>query len=163
MNAGKEWMYSLIPKNLKPDFLPFENPDWLKLEARISKAELVLNSPLDVSILIEQGKPVAMSGFTQYFFLYPSKLFFLSTDIEKMKEEVNIYLGQIVSKIKNKEYDFLETMQNENYELFLIGDRLNPPQSDLSLISGYYHLVETLTIPMPHTYENWKIGIWEPN
>ena len=150
-------------ENLKPDFLSFESQDWLKLEARISKARLVLNSPLDVSILIEQGKPIAMSGFTQYYFMYPSKSFFLSIDIEKMKEEGQFYIGQIVSKIKNREYDFLETIQNENYEIFLIGERLNPPQSDPSLISDYYHLVETLTLPMPHSLEEWKIGIWEPN
>jgi hypothetical protein len=150
-------------ENLKTDFLLFESPEWLKLEARISKSNQILNSPLDVSILIDQGKPIAMSGNTQFFFLYPTKPFFLYTDPEKIREEGNNYLGQIVSKIKNKEYDFLETMQNENYELFLIGERLNPPQSDISLISGYYHLVETLAIPMPHTYENWKIGIWEPN
>jgi hypothetical protein len=150
-------------QNLKPDFLPFENPDWLKLEARISKAKLVLNSPLDVSILIEQGKPVAMSGFTQYFFLYPSKSFFQSMDIEKMKAEGMLYVSQIASKIRNKEYDFLETIQNENYEIFLIGSRLNPLQSDPSFISDYYHLVETLTLPMPHSFEEWKIGIWEPN
>ena len=150
-------------ENLKPDFLPFENPDWLKLEARISKAKLVLNSPLDISILIEQGKPVAMSGLTQYYFMYPTKPFFLYMDPEKMKEEGQLYLGQIVSKIKNKEYDFLETIQNENYEIFLIGERLNSPQSDPSFISDYYHLVDSLTIPMPHTFEEWKIGIWEPN
>jgi len=150
-------------ENLKPDFLPFESPDWLKLEARISKAKLVLNSPLDVSILIEQGKPVAMSGFTQYYFLYPTKPFFLYTDPEKMKEEGQIYINQIVTNIKNRDYDFLETIQKENYEIFLIGARLNPPQSDLSFISGYYHLVETLTLPMPQTLDEWKIGIWEPN
>ena len=150
-------------ENLKPDLLPFENQDWLKLEARISKAKLVLNSPLDVSLLIEQGKPIAMSGYTQYFFMYPSKPFFLYTDPEKIKPEGQIFLGQIVSKIKNKEYDFLETIQNENYEIFLLGERLNPSQSDPRFISDYYHLVETLTIPMPHTFEEWKIGIWEPN
>ena len=150
-------------ENLKPDLLPFESPDWLKLEARISKAELVLNSPLDVSLLIEQGKPVAMSGYTQYYFLYLDKPFFLHTDLEKMKEEGQLYIGQIVSKIKNREYDFLETIQRENYDIFLIGARLNPPQTDLSFISDYYHLVETLTIPLPHTLDEWNIGIWEPN
>jgi hypothetical protein len=150
-------------ENLKPDFLPFESPDWLKLEARISKAELILNSPLDVSLLIEQGKPIAMSGYTQYFFMYPSKPFFLFTNPEKIKEEGQFYLGQIVNKIKNREYNFLETIRNENYEIFLIGERLNPPQSDPSFISEYYHLVETLTIPMTHSFEKWKIGIWEPN
>jgi hypothetical protein len=150
-------------ENLKSDFLPFESPDWLKLKALISDSNQVLNSPLDVSILIEQKKPIAMSGFTQYYFLSSSKPFFLYTDPEKIKEQGQIYLGKIADKIINKEYDLLETFQNENYELFLIGERLNPSQSDPSFISEYYHLAETLNLPMPHSLEEWKIGIWEPN
>ena len=152
-------------ENLKPDLLPFESPDWLKLETRISKSEQVLNSPLDVSILIEQGKPIAMSGFTEYYFLFPTQPFFLYPDPEKMKKEGQLYLGQISSKIKKRGYDFLETIQNEDYEIFLIGDKFNFPQSDPRFIplSDYYHLVETLTLPMPHSFEEWKIGIWEPN
>jgi hypothetical protein len=150
-------------ENLKPDFLPFESSDWLKLEARISSAKQVLNSPLDESILIEQGKPIAMSGYTQYFFMYPTQPFFLFPDPERIKVAGELYIDQIASKVMNKEYDFLETIQNENYEKFLIGERLNPAQSDPSFISDYYHLAETLTLPMPPTFEVWKIGIWEPN
>ena len=150
--------------NLNIDFQSFYTPDWGKLESRISAAKLILNSPLDVSILIKEGKPIAMSGFTQYYFIYPTKLLFLSQNtIEKMKVEGSKYIDNIANRIRNKNYDFLETIQNDGYEIFLLGESTKPPLSDLRFISNYYHMVETLYIPMPHSYENWKIGIWEPN
>jgi hypothetical protein len=149
--------------NLKVDFLPFGKNDWLKLESYVLKSDRILNSPLDVSILIEQKKEVAISGYTQYFFMYSKAPFFLYPDSEKINQEGLKYLNEISRNITDKKYDFLETIQNDNYEPLLLGERLNISQSNGDFIRKYYHLVETLTLPMPHTYEEWKIGIWKPN
>ena len=150
-------------ENLKPDFASFDRTNWEKLETMISQSKEVLNSPVDVSILIDQNKPITISGHTQYYFLFPTKRFFLFPDLDLMRIEGEKFTEQIGQKIKNKEYDFLETIENDNYEKFLIGERLDKYQSDQKFISGYYHIVEILTIPMMHTNEVWKIGIWEPN
>lgn len=151
-------------ENLKPYFLPFDSNDWQKLEARISRAEAVLNSPVDVSILIDQGKPVALSGSTQSFFYKPpTSALFIFPDIKEYYKQGQYYLEQIAAKVKNKEYDFLETIENENYETFHFANRFDPNQSNIDFISDYYHKVDTLTIPMPTTFQEWKIGIWEPN
>jgi len=149
-------------ENLKPDFLNFDSPDWVKLNNYVMNSKEILNSPLDVSFLIEQEKPVAISGFTQYFFIYPKEPFFLMKEPQKLKDEASKYIKNIAGKIENKNYDFLETFQNEDYDLFLIGDKLNYPESDLNFISKYYHLVDFLYIPMPHSFEFWKMGIWKP-
>jgi len=150
-------------ENLKPNFASYDVKDWFKLETRISNSKQILNSPLDMSILIEQDKPIAMSGQTQSFFIFPLKHLFLYPDPALMQKESERYINGIANKIKSKEYDFLETIENENYEKLLIGERLNKTQSNQNFISLYYHLSEILTIPMPQTNEVWKIGIWEPN
>lgn len=150
-------------ENLKPDFMPFDLTDWNKLETRISSSTQVLNSPLDVSILLDQNKPIAISGHTQFYFLFPNKRFFLFPDPILMRMEGEKFISQMASKIRGREYDFLETIENDNYEKFLIGERLDQSQSNQKFISAYYHQVEILTIPMAHTNEIWKIGIWEPN
>jgi hypothetical protein len=168
---NKSWLFLLAVltlltqsiENLKSDLAPVNLADWKKLENRISNSKIILNSPLDVSILLEQNKPVAMSGHTQFYFLFPTKRFFLFPDPQLMQMEGEKYIQSMAKKVKNKEYDFLETIENENYEKFLIGERLDRLQVDQKFIMAYYHAVEMLTIPMPHTNEVWKIGIWEPN
>jgi len=150
-------------ENLKSDLAPVNLSDWKKLEDRISNSKIILNSPLDVSILLDQNKPIAMSGHTQFYFLFPSERFFLFPDPQLMLREGEKYIQNMAEKVRNKEYDFLETIENDNYEKFLIGERLNRAQPDQKFISSFYHMVEVLTIPMPHTNEVWKIGIWEPN
>lgn len=148
--------------NLQPDFANFDDPDWSRLEQYVSQSHEILNSPLDIPFLIEKNKSVAMSGFTQYFFLYPERPSFLFSDPTAIKIEGQKYISGISKKIINQEYDLLETFQNEGYELFLIGEKLNYPQSDIAFIKKYYEQVDSLTITMPHTFEIWDIGIWMP-
>ena len=165
----KSWLLLLVVftlitqsfENLKSDLAPVS--DWKKLENRITNSKIVLNSPLDVSILLDQNKPIAMSGHTQFYFLFPSERFFLFPDPQLMQLEGEKYIRNMTEKVRNKEYDFLETIENVNYEKFLIGERLDRTQADQKFIMSYYHPVELLTIPMPHTNEVWKIEIWEPN
>lgn len=167
----KSWLLLLVVftlitqsfENLKSDLAPVNLSDWKKLENRITNSKIVLNSPLDVSILLDQNKPIAMSGHTQFYFLFPSERFFLFPDPQLMQLEGEKYIRNMTEKVRNKEYDFLETIENVNYEKFLIGERLDRTQADQKFIMSYYHPVELLTIPMPHTNEVWKIEIWEPN
>ena len=167
----KNWVYLLLVitlitqsyENLKPDFSTFNNSDWQKLDQRITKADQILNSPLDVSLLLDHGKRVTMSGLTEYYFTYPSQPFFLFADAEKMRLEGNLYMKEIAEKITSKEYDFLETIQVQKTSVFTFGARLDSTLSDEQFISQYYHLSEILTLNMPHTYQNWEIGIWVPN
>ncbi len=167
----KSWLFLLAVftlltqsiENLKSDLVPVDLADWKKLENRISNSKFVLNSPLDVSILLDQNKPIAMSGHTQFYFLFPSERFFLFPDPQLMQLEGEKYTRNMAEKVRNKEYDFLETIENDNYEKFLIGERLDRTQADQKFITVYYHAVEMLTIPMPHTNEIWKVSIWEPN
>jgi len=171
IKTNKNWVYLILVltlitqsyENLKPDFSTFKNSDWQKLDQRITKADQILNSPLDVSLLLDHGKQVAMSGLTEYYFTYPSQPFFLYADAEQMRLEGNLYISRIVEKITSKKYDFLETFQVQGTSVFTIGARLDSTLSDEQFISQYYHLSEILDFNMPHTYQEWEIGIWMPN
>ena len=171
IKTNKNWMHLILVltlitqsyENLKPDFSTFKNSDWQKLDQRITKADQILNSPLDVSLLLDHGKQVAMSGLTEYYFTYPSQPFFLYADAEQMRLEGNLYISRIVEKITSKKYDFLETFQVQGTSVFTIGARLDSTLSDEQFISQYYHLSEILDFNMPHTYQEWEIGIWMPN
>jgi len=172
IEKNKKWLYLIVVITLlshaiailKPDFTSFSSNDWQKLEERIEKADQILNSPLDVSLLLKNDKVVTTSGLTQYSFYYPAQPFFLYPSPEKMKEEGAKYINRIKTKIMNQEYDFLETFETNWGSTFAIGvRRLDPAMTDQDLISIYYHRSETLVFNMPHTYQVWKIGIWEPN
>ena len=150
-------------ENISPLFKAQNQSDWAKLESEIIHAKNILNSPVDMSLLLKYNKEISISGMTQYFFLFPSYSFILYPDNSDMKKIGDNYISNLYNKIRNKDYDFLETIENANYEPFLIGEKLNPPGSDINFIKQYYHKVKTLELPMPLTNENWVIGIWKPN
>ena len=150
-------------ENISPLFKAQNQSDWAKLESEIIHAKNILNSPVDMSLLLKYNKEISISGMTQYFFLFPSYSFILYPANSDMKKIGDNYISNLYNKIRNKDYDFLETIENANYEPFLIGEKLNPPGSDINFIKQYYHKVKTLELPMPLTNENWVIGIWKPN
>jgi len=50
---------------------------------------------------------------------------------------------------------------NENYGFFV--GNLDPTRSNEAFLTKYYHPIDTLTISMPHTLEEWDLQILEPN
>jgi len=148
-------------ENLTPDFKSFNDPDWNKLEHYIHNSEKILNSPIEISLLIAQGKTVEYSGNTLYYFLFPFQPSNFWPDPEKLIQVGDAYVAHVAQGIINNEYDLVVNIVNENYGFFV--GKLDPMLSNEAFLTKYYHSIDTITITMPHTYELWEIGIWKPN
>jgi hypothetical protein len=147
--------------NFSPDFKSFHDPDWKRLEQYIQNSEKILNSPVEISLLIAQGKTVGYSGNTLYYFLFPPQPSYFWPDPEKLIRVGDAYVTHVAKGIINGEYDLVVNIVNENYGFFV--GNLDPMLSNEAFLTKYYHPIDTMTISMPHTLEEWDLQLLEPN
>lgn len=138
------------------DFLPkpeYSLKEWNNISALISRYQNILNSPAIVSILLEQGKTVYDSGQSEYFVFGGERKSFLEilgVQNEKVKKRNEQFLQNVKKSVVLKEYDLI------------ILTKGNSPFISEDLIKKYYQYQETISAPMPLTFENFELDIWKP-
>ena len=111
---------------------------FIQIEEIIKSSKSPLNSPENVSVIIQEGKPVHNSGHSEYF---------LSSNHKT--ERTNDYENEINNKITNKEFDVI--LLTEGYYSFFV---------DKGILYQNYKLKNKLCAPM--ILQEWKTEIWEP-
>ena len=148
-------------ENLRPDFSDFDATNWKKLESYVSQSDKVLNSPMEVSFLIAQNKEINYSFFSFYYFLLPEKDSFFWPDPQLLQALGDEYVMSVAEKIRSGGYDLIIRNANEKYAFFT--GRLDADLSNESFVEKYYHPVDTISIQMPHTLEEWDLRVLKPN
>ena len=148
-------------ENLRPDFSDFNAADWKKLESYVSQSDRILNSPMEVSFLIAQKKEINYSFFSFYYFLLPEKDSFFWPDPQLLQALGDEYVNSVAETIKFGGYDLIIRNANEKYGFFI--GRLDENLSNETFVEKYYHPVDTISIHLPHTLEEWNLRILKPN
>jgi hypothetical protein len=129
-----------------------DSSQWAILYQYVDSSKQILNSPVITSEMIRVGMTPVDSGQTEYFYgITPyakSKLISLSYDT--VNGDGLQYKYSIRNLVIKTEYD--KIIVTAGYYSFA-------PR----FTSLYYSRVNTLTIPMPQTDQQWTIEIWEPN
>ena len=94
-----------------------------QMEEVMSRYKNVLNSPENVSIMIDQKKTVYNSGLSEYFSGRKNKLHILGPASSEILERVEMFQNEIDKKISSKEFDLI-LLTKDNYSFFIKDDLL---------------------------------------
>jgi len=125
------------------------NSCFKQIEEIIKSSKSPLNSPENVSIMIQEGKPVYNSGHSEYFFKGNQESDLLGSSSDQKSKRTNDYKKEIDDKIIRKEFDVI--FLTEGYYSFFV---------DKGLLYQNYSLKNKLCAPM--ILQEWKTEIWEP-
>lgn len=138
---------------LNPAFLrQGDSVAWRNLYNDVRNSQRILNSPAIVSALIDANITPIDSGQTEYYYNIErySDNILMGPGYDEVRDKGIIYRQSIQNVIKSRAFDVIFT--TEKYGNLIA----------LDLISQYYVQVDTITVEMPQTHQEWNIAIWEP-
>ena len=125
--------------------------NWNRIIELTGQGEHILNSPAIAPLLIEQGKQIVDSGENEYFYAtrpYPPLV--LLPGYEEVVQRGQDYLNDVEAGVRKKGYDLV--IITENYSPFI----------SVAVLQNYYTYVETITVNMPQTDQQWSLQVWIP-
>ncbi len=139
------------------EFLYPNNPKsyeaaWDKLNSYIEPSEQILNSPLLVSKMIEEGIPIVDSGSSEYF--YNTQAYadnFFAPSYELVQQQGEKYLAEVQRNVENKYYDKIIITKDDS------------PFCNEKIIKVNYELINTINLYLPQSKQTWIVQIWIPD
>ncbi len=122
---------------------PDDSSVWAHLGQVVSTRHDILNSPALTGLVIQAGLPIYDSGSTEFFrYAHDSR-------------------HNIAALYKAYRTRLREGVQQGAFDLVLLTPgwaRLIDEQN----VADHYRLRETLTLPMPYSFQTWNIELWVP-
>lgn len=129
-----------------------DGQEWKGIEAMVAKYHNILNSPAIAPLLIQYGRPVYDSGFSEYFKMgaYRSPVCekFFPLD-GRITERHYRSMEAIRRMVREKKFDLI--VLTKNYAPFASQD-----------IEQYYEYKGEVKIALPHMSQHWVLVVWRP-
>ncbi|MEI6437680.1 MAG: hypothetical protein WCO69_02890 [Candidatus Omnitrophota bacterium] len=145
------WTVSRNPLAVKLDR---NDPDWSHAAQLIASHKDILNTPLIAPLLVERGLPVYDNGLSEYF----KKGAYRDSDLIRhfSKGDPRIimrhyaFLNEVKEKIKARAFDLVMIVYD--YAPLVPGE-----------LTGFYHPVGQIMLPVPALGTSWRVIVWVPN
>lgn len=126
--------------------------EWAQLEEITLSRKEIFNSPILVSMLVEQNKPVYDSGQSEYFTSLKHHLAWLDGWFPTNSQ---------IKDAQNKYKEFIEdSIISRKFEVLIIDDGDQAPY--LQDMENFYSLDEKILVCMFHTEQCYTLDVWRP-
>ncbi len=124
---------------------------WARLFQYVDQSKNILNSPVIASEMVRIGLQPVDSGQTEYFYHvkpYPDDKL-IGPNYDEVKAAGKQFKDSIHNSVTRGNYDAIIISEGENF--FVPSD-----------IAQYYVRVDSLTVLMPQSSEQWNLEVWKP-